>query len=105
MALTNHTGVAARKDAADRRTTSAICNNCVAKGLVLRQIIPMVRWGCGGLNREMLTLVDRVSTATAISGIRVTPIPALTIWTSVVNDEPSSNSRGCEKGRLQNDNA
>src|SRR6266481_5971025 len=68
---------------ADRQTTSDICRSCLAKGLVLRQTIPMVREGWGFLNRATDTEADRVSTGTAISGIKVTPMPALTIWTSV----------------------
>ena len=55
----------------------------MVKGLVLRQIMPMVRDGFGPLKRAMDTGAERVSTATAISGINVTPIPAPTIWTSV----------------------
>ena len=58
--------------------------SCLPSGLVLRQIMPIVREGCGFLKRATDTEAERVSTATAISGINVTPIPALTIWTSVV---------------------
>src|ERR1700692_4154727 len=64
---------------ADRHTTSEICRSCLARGLVLRQTMPMVREGCGFLNRQTDTDAERVSTATAISGINVTPMPALTI--------------------------
>ena len=55
----------------------------MASGLVLRQIMPIVREGCGLLKRAKDTGAERVSTATAISGIKVTPMPAPTIWTSV----------------------
>src|SRR6516165_3310942 len=64
---------------ADRHTTSEICISCRASGLVLRQTMPMVREGCGSPKRETETEADRVSTGTAISGIKVTPMPALTI--------------------------
>ena len=37
----------------------------------------MVREGCGSLKRATDTDAERVSTATAISGIKVTPMPAL----------------------------
>eukprot|EP00581_Thalassiosira_minuscula_P021713 CAMPEP_0184439158 /NCGR_PEP_ID=MMETSP0738-20130409/695284_1 /TAXON_ID=385413 /ORGANISM="Thalassiosira miniscula, Strain CCMP1093" /LENGTH=56 /DNA_ID=CAMNT_0026806717 /DNA_START=339 /DNA_END=505 /DNA_ORIENTATION=+ len=50
--------------------------SCSASGLLLRQIMPTVRVGCGGLNRVMLTGADLVSIPTAISGISVTPMPA-----------------------------
>jgi hypothetical protein len=69
----------ARTLPADRQTTSEICMSCRARGLVLRQTMPMVRDGCGSLNRATDTDADRVSTGTAISGINVTPMPALTI--------------------------
>ena len=49
----------------------------------MRQIIPIFRDGFGFLKRATDTKAERVSTGTAISGIRVTPMPALTIWTSV----------------------
>jgi len=45
----------------------------------LRQIMPIVRDGFSILKRVMDTDAERVSTATAISGIKVTPTPALTI--------------------------
>ena len=45
----------------------------------MRQTMPMVREGCGFLKRATDTDAERVSTATAISGIKVTPMPALTI--------------------------
>src|SRR6266478_6790615 len=87
---------------ADRHTTSEICRSCLARGLVLRQTMPMVREGCGFLNRATDTEADRVSTGTAISGIKVTPMPALTIWTSVDSEFASSISRGCNDCVLQN---
>ena len=68
-----------RKVAADRQTTSERCRSCLASGLVLRQIMPMVLDGCGFLNLTTDTGAERVSTATAISGIKVTPMPAPTI--------------------------
>ena len=68
-----------RNASAERRTTSENCRSCLARGLVLRQTIPMVREGCGFLKRATDTDAERVSTATAISGIKVTPMPALTI--------------------------
>lgn len=71
----------------------------------MRQIIPIVRDGFGLLKREMETDAERVSTATAISGINVTPIPAPTIWTSVDRELASSNSRGRAECILQNDRA
>ena len=43
------------------------------------ETMPMVREGCGFLKRATDTDAERVSTATAISGIKVTPMPALTI--------------------------
>ena len=95
----------ARNVLADWRTISEICKSCLASGLVLRQIMPIVRDGCGGLNRATETEAERVSTATAISGINVTPMPALTIWTSVDKELPSSNSRGSAEFMLQNDSA
>jgi hypothetical protein len=68
-----------RNASAARRTTSENCRSCLARGLVLRQTMPMVREGCGFLKRVTDTDAERVSTATAISGIKVTPMPALTI--------------------------
>ena len=90
---------------AERRTTSEICTSCAANGLVLRQIMPMVRDGCGFLKRATDTAAERVSTATAISGIKVTPMPALTICTSVDSELASSTSRGSADCVLQNDSA
>src|SRR5579872_709768 len=90
---------------ADRHTTSEICSSCRAKGLVLRQTMPMVREGCGFLKRATDTEAERVSTASAISGIKVTPIPAPTIWTNVDSELASSISRGGEDCMLQNDSA
>ena len=90
---------------ADWRTTSEIRVSCLANGLVLRQIIPIVREGCGLWKRTAETDAERVSTATAISGIKVTPMPALTIWTSVDNELQSNSSRGNAACRLQNDSA
>ena len=68
-----------RNAPAERRTTSENCRSCLARGLVLRQTMPMVREGCGFLKLVTDTDAERVSTATAISGIKVTPMPALTI--------------------------
>ena len=51
------------------------------------------------------TEADRVSTGTAISGIRVTPMPALTIWTSVDSEFASSISRGGADCMLQKESA
>ena len=95
----------ARTLPADRHTTSEICSSCRASGLVLRQTMPMVREGCGSRKRATETEADRVSTGTAISGIRVTPMPALTIWTSVDSEFASSISRGGADCMLQNDSA
>ena len=67
--------------------------------------MPMVRDGFGFLKRANDTGAERVSTATAISGIKVTPMPALTIWTRVDSELKSSNSRGSDECRLQNDSA
>ncbi len=67
--------------------------------------MPMVREGCGFLKRATDTEAERVSTATAISGIRVTPIPALTIWTRVEREFASSISLGGEDCILQNERA
>src|SRR6185503_826393 len=92
-----------RNASADKQTTSEICISCLASGLVLRQTMPMVREGCGSLKRATDTDAERVSTATAISGIKVTPMPAPTIWTSVDRELPSSNSRGRTECILQND--
>ena len=64
---------------AESLTTSAICESCCVRGLVLRQIMPMVRDGVGVLNRAMETEAERVSTPIAISGMRVMPIPEPTI--------------------------
>src|SRR5262249_56510139 len=94
-----------RNASAERRTTSESCSSCSARGLVLRQIMPMVREGCGSLKRATDTDAERVSTGTAISGIKVTPMPALTIWTSVDSEFASSTSRGSDDCILQNDKA
>src|SRR3984893_17069106 len=94
-----------RNASADRETTSENCRSCLASGLVLRQIIPMVREGCGFLKRATDTDAERASTAMAISGINVTPMPALTIWTSVDRELASSMSRGSDDFILQNDRA
>ena len=67
--------------------------------------MPMVRDGFGFRKRATDTDAERVSTATAISGIKVTPMPALTICTSVDSELQSSNSRGSAECRLQNDSA
>ena len=67
--------------------------------------MPMVREGCGFLKRATDTDAERVSTATAISGINVTPMPAPTIWTSVDSELASSTSRGGDDCMLQNDSA
>jgi hypothetical protein len=67
--------------------------------------MPIVREGCGLLKRATDTEAERVSTATAISGIKVTPMPALTIWTSVDRELPSNSSRGRTECILQNDRA
>ena len=87
------------------RTMSEICSNWLARGLLLRQTMPIVLVGCGGWNRSMETDAERVSTSTAISGISVTPMPAPTICTSVDSELPSSSSRGAAVRRLQKDNA
>ena len=55
--------------------------------------------------RATETEAERVSTAIAISGISVTPMPALTICTKVDSELPSSNSRGGVADMLQNDKA
>src|ERR1700730_9299490 len=94
-----------RNASAERQTTSENCRSCLARGLVLRQIMPMVREGCGCLKRATDTDAERVSTATAISGIKVTPMPALTICTSVDSELASSTSRGGAECMLQNDRA
>src|SRR5580704_19060841 len=94
-----------RNASAERHTTSEICSSCLARGLVLRQIMPTVRDGCGSLKRTTDTHAERVSTATAISGIKVTPMPAPTICTSVDSEFASSTSRGGEDCKLQNDSA
>jgi hypothetical protein len=64
----------------------------------------MVRDGCGFLKRATETAAERVSTETAISGIKVTPTPALTICTRVDSEFASNSSRG-EECILQNDSA
>src|SRR6201999_777105 len=89
---------------ADRHTTSEICCSWRASGLVLRQTMPTVRDGCGFRKRDTETGAERVSTATAISGIKVTPMPAPTICTSVDSELASSTSRGGDF-MLQNDSA
>src|SRR5271154_3658359 len=94
-----------RNASEERQTTSESCSSCPARGLVLRQIMPMVREGWGSLKRATDTVAERVSTATAISGIKVTPMPALTIWTSVDKELASSASRGSDDCILQNDRA
>ena len=68
-----------RSSFAERRTTSEMRTSCFVSGLVFRQIMPIVRDGLGFPNRASETAAERVSTATAISGISVTPIPAPTI--------------------------
>lgn len=79
--------------------------SCFARGFVFRQIIPIVRDGSGLLKCAMETEAERVSTGKAISGINVTPIPALTIWTSVDSELPSRSSRGNAECMLQKDRA
>ena len=71
----------------------------------MRQIMPIVREGCGSLKRATDTDAERASTAAAISGIKVTPIPALTIWTSVDRELAFNASRGSDDAILQNDRA
>jgi hypothetical protein len=94
-----------RNTSAERQTTSESWRSCLASGLFLRQIMPMVREGCGFLKRATDTDAERASTAVAISGINVTPMPALTIWTSVDRELASSMSRGSADFMLQNDSA
>src|SRR5271168_1628869 len=94
-----------RNASADRQTTSENCRSCRASGLVLLQIMPTVRDGCGFLKRATDTDAERVSTATAISGIKVTPMPAPTIWTSVDRELASSAWRGSDDCILQKDRA
>src|ERR1700692_4928372 len=94
-----------RNASAERQTTSEICSSCLARGLVLRQTMPMVREGCGFLKRATDTDAERVSTATAISGIKVTPMPALTICTSVDSELASSASCVGDVCIWQNDRA
>lgn len=89
----------------ERRITSESCRSCTARGLVLRQIMPIVREGWGSLKGATDTDAERVSTGTAISGIKVTPMPALTIWTSVDRELASSASRGGDDCISQNDSA
>ena len=62
----------------------------------MRQIIPIVRDGLGDLKRVIDTGAERVSTSTAISGIRVTPKPPPTICTKVLSELPSNHSRGSD---------
>ena len=90
-----------RSMSAASRTTPEICISWLASGLVLRQIMPMVREGCGAVKRASDTAAERVSTGTAISGMSVTPMPALTIWTRVESELPSSSSRGIALLMLQ----
>ena len=70
-----------------------------------RQTMPMVRRGSGGANRDTTTGAARVSSATAISGISVTPSPAPTICTSVASELASSRSCGRAPASPQNDRA
>src|SRR5262245_65624527 len=79
---------------AERHTTSEICVSCRASGLVLRQTMPMVRDGCGFLKRATDTAAERVSTDTAISGIRVKPTPEITICTSLDREFAYNRSDG-----------
>src|SRR5262249_38111073 len=94
-----------RTASAEPATTSDSSRSCAASGLVLRQIMPMVRDGWGSLKRATDTDAERVSTATAISGIKVTPMPALTICTSVDSELASSASCGGDDRILQNERA
>ncbi len=63
----------------------------------------IVRDNCGFFEAGTETEVTLVSIGTAISGIMVTPMPALTICTSVDKELPSSSSRGRAECRLQKD--
>ncbi len=74
-------------------------------GLDLRQTMPMLRLGCGSAKRVTQTSAERVSTVTAISGMSVTPIPALTICTKVESELASRTSRGADVRRWQKDRA
>lgn len=65
----------------------------------------MVRVGGGRPKCAIDTGAERVSTAIAISGISVTPMPAPTIWTSVDYELASSISRDRAGDILQNDRA
>ena len=87
------------------RTRSATCISCASIALDLRQTMPIERRGCGSRNRATETAAERVSTVTAISGIRVTPIPTPTICTNVESELPSSISRGCDEGMSQKESA
>lgn len=63
--------------------------------------MPIWRDGRGLASLCSATRADRVSTGTAISGTSVTPMPALTICTSVESDDPSIMSRGADRGGAQ----
>lgn len=82
-----------------------ICISCSASGLDLRQTIPMVRLGLGLGKRSIDRFAERVSSATAISGNRVSPIPAPTICASVDSELPSMICRGLLAPNWQNDSA
>ena len=71
----------------------------------MRQTMPIVRDGRGDGRRTTDTEAERVSIGTAMSGIKVTPIPAPTIWTNVDRELPSIKSRGKADDALQNDKA
>lgn len=74
--------------------TSEIGSSCLMSGLAFLHIMPMERTGAGASKREIETCAERVSRGTAISGMSVMPMPALTICTSVDSELPSMTSRG-----------
>ena len=67
--------------------------------------MPIMREGRGAASRATVTGAAFASIATAICGIRVTPMPAPTICTSVESELPSIMSRATEGDILQKDSA
>jgi hypothetical protein len=63
----------------------------------------MVREGCRFLKRATDTDAERASTAVAISGINVTPIPALTIGQLSIESSRPPCPVGSDDFILQND--
>jgi hypothetical protein len=67
-----------RNASAERQTTSENCRSCLARGFVLRQIMPMVREGCRFLKRDQSDTdagADRLNKCRQGARVQSAPLP------------------------------